>query len=328
MFLWDIWEEGKNFLDKEFDSILCIDNQYLQEYFACTYLIKEKNRALFIDNGTNSNIPILLDTLKKIGYKNEEVEFLIITHIHLDHAGATSKLIEFFPNAKILAHPKAAPHLINPKRIIEGASAVYGKENFYKMYGELKEIPESRIQIMKDEEEISFGERKLKFMYTKGHANHHFVIQDSKTNSIFTGDSFGVSYPIMREGKNFIITPSTTPTDFDSNEAILSIEKILKTKSTRAYLTHFNYFENLESGGEELIKGLKKMQNILDKLIELELKNEEQKLFTEKEIRNYYKIEIEKKKMNPKILDFLEDDIIINAQGINFVANRILRKKN
>ncbi len=309
------------------DSIICIDNHYIQENFACSYLLKEKDRALFIDNGTNSNISILLDVLKQNGYSKEQVEYLVITHIHLDHAGATSGLIEHFPNAKILAHPKASPHLINPKRIIEGASSVYGKENFSKMYGEIKEIPESKVISMKDEEEILFGDRKLKFYFTKGHANHHFVIHDFGTNSIFTGDSFGVSYPIMKSQKNFLIFPTTTPTDFDSKEAILSIEKILNTNSDIAYLTHFNSFEQMKLGAEELIEGLLKMQKLLDKLIELELKDQEQKTYTENFILEYYTKKIEKKKFPLEVLKFLKDDILINAMGINFVANRLLRKK-
>ncbi len=286
----------------------------------------EKDEALFIDNNTNSAIPILLNSMKESNIKNEDIRYLIITHIHLDHAGATSSLIKLFPNATVLAHPKAAPHLISPRRIIEGASAVYGKDNFQKLYGEITEIPESRIRIMQDGETIKFGDRDLKFIFTRGHANHHFVIHDSETNAIFTGDSFGISYPNMKESGSPFLIPSTTPTDFDALEAKISVQKILDTKADYAYLTHFDKWTNMQDGAEQLIEGIEKMEMIIQQLLSNDFDFEQQKAFTEKKISDYYHQKLNSKNIPNQVLDFLKEDIMINAMGINFTSNRLKKK--
>lgn len=307
-------------------KIKTIDCQYLKNEFASAYLMIEQDEALFIDNNTNSAIPILLNSMQESNIKNEDIRYLIITHIHLDHAGATSNLVRLFPNATVLAHPKAAPHLISPRRIVEGASAVYGKDNFEKLYGEIREIPENRIRIIKDGEILKFGERDLKFIYTKGHANHHFVIHDSETNAIFTGDSFGISYPNMKESGSPFLIPSTTPTDFDGVEAKISVQKILETKADYAYLTHFDKWTNMQDGAEQLIEGIEKMEEIIDKLINSNFNTDEQKHFTEKQISDYYHEKLSSKNISNQVLDFLKEDIMINAMGINFTANRLKKK--
>ena len=307
-------------------KIKTIDCQYLKNEFASAYLMIEKDEALFIDNNTNSAIPILLNSMKESNIKNEDIRYLIITHIHLDHAGATSSLIKLFPNATVLAHPKAAPHLISPRRIIEGASAVYGKDNFQKLYGEITEIPESRIRIMQDGETIKFGDRDLKFIFTRGHANHHFVIHDSETNAIFTGDSFGISYPNMKESGSPFLIPSTTPTDFDALEAKISVQKILDTKADYAYLTHFDKWTNMQDGAEQLIEGIEKMEMIIQQLLSNDFDFEQQKAFTEKKISDYYHQKLNSKNIPNQVLDFLKEDIMINAMGINFTSNRLKKK--
>jgi glyoxylase-like metal-dependent hydrolase (beta-lactamase superfamily II) len=306
--------------------IKTIDCKYLKNEFASAYLMIEKEEALFIDNNTNSAIPILLNSMKESNIKNEDIRYLIITHIHLDHAGATSSLIKLFPNATVLAHPKAAPHLISPKRIIEGATAVYGKDNFLKLYGEITEIPADRIRVINDGEIVKFGDRELKFIFTRGHANHHFVIHDSETNAIFTGDSFGISYPNMKESDNPFLIPSTTPTDFDALEAKISVQKILDTKADFAYLTHFDKWTNMQDGAEQLIEGIEKMEMIIQKLVSMNLDSEQQKVFTEKQISEFYKNKLNSKNISNQVLDFLREDIMINAMGINFTANRLKKK--
>jgi glyoxylase-like metal-dependent hydrolase (beta-lactamase superfamily II) len=309
------------------NSIHTIDCKYIYDEFACAYLIREGNEVAFLDNNTNSAIPILLKKLEEFNFKKEDVRYLIITHIHLDHAGASSQLIRLFPNAKILAHPKATPHLINPKRIIESASQVYGKENFLKLYGEILDIPEDRIISMKDGEVLNWGEREFKFIYTRGHANHHFVIHDSKTNHIFTGDSFGISYPKMKNGKSSILIPSTTPTDFDPEEALLSLDKILNSGASAAYLTHYDKWLDMKLGYELMQKGIQKMAWIQNQIIDSNNEDSEIEKFCKLEIESYYKSLLKENNLDLDIIHFLKDDIDINTMGILFSANRLKRKK-
>lgn len=308
------------------NSIQTIDCHYIVNEFAAAYLMIEKEEALFIDNNTNFAIPFLLSALEKNQIKKEQVKYLIITHIHLDHAGATSRLVQEFPNAIVLAHPKASPHVINPKRIIESASMVYGKENFIKMYGDILEVPSERVRSMQDNETIQFGDRKLTFIYTRGHANHHFVILDSKTNSIFTGDSFGISYPWLREGSYPFLFPSTTPTDFNAEEARISIEKILNTGADTAYLTHFDSWRDMKSGRDQMLLGIDRMEKIyLDLINSNKDDNGLQELAVAK-INSFFEEEFSKRNIPFSVLKKVDGDIEINAQGLVFAAKRAKRK--
>ncbi len=308
------------------NSIQTIDCHYYTDEFAAAYLMLEGEETLFVDNNTNSAIPYLLNALSANKISKKNVRYLIITHIHLDHAGATSRLVQEFPNATVLAHPKAAPHVINPKRIIESASTVYGKENFIKMYGEILEVPSERVRVMQDGEVLKFGSRELTFIYTRGHANHHFVILDSKTNSIFTGDSFGISYPPLRQGTSPFLFPSTTPTDFHADEAKLSIEKILKTKADKAYLTHFDSWTDMKSGADQMLFGIDRMELILKELVRSNQPDTELQILCENKIMQFYKEEFTKRSISFSVLDLLKPDASINAQGLVFAANRAKRK--
>lgn len=308
------------------NSIQTIDCHYYTNEFAASYLVQEGEEALFVDNNTNSAIPYLLNALSDKGISKNKVKYLIITHIHLDHAGATSRLILEFPNATVLAHPKAAPHLINPKRIIESASMVYGKENFIKMYGEILEISSERIRIMNDGEILKFGSRELTFIYTRGHANHHFVILDSKTNSIFTGDSFGISYPFLKEGSYPFLFPSTTPTDFHSEEAKLSIEKIFNSGADNAYLTHYDIWTDMKSGRDQMLFGIDRMEFIYKELIQSNQSIEELQIYCEGKIMEFYEEEFSKRNIPLSKLKLLKPDAQINAQGLVFAANRAKKK--
>jgi len=223
---------------------------------ACAYLIVEGERAAFVETNTTHALPYLLAKLESLGIPRENVDYVIITHVHLDHAGGASALLAACPNAILLAHPKAARHMIQPERLVASSKAVYGEENFQKLYGEINPIPENRVRIMNDGESLVFGNRQFDFIYTKGHANHHFCIYDSQSNSVFTGDSFGIAYPKLELGGRFIF-PTTTPTDFHAEEALRSLDLILNTGANEAYLTHFGSITNLSDAKKHLEKGIK-----------------------------------------------------------------------
>ncbi|UOG41273.1 MBL fold metallo-hydrolase [Leptospira noguchii] len=319
------------FYEKEvFTGLYTIDCDYISPGIACAYLVVENGEATFVENNTNHSIPILLEELRKVGRKPEDVKYIIITHVHLDHAGGTGLLAKHCPNATILAHPKAAKHLIHPERLIQSSIQVYGEENFKKLYGEILPVPQERVKCPEDEEEIRWGNRIFKFYYTKGHANHHFCIYDSLSNGIFTGDSFGLGYKDFAVGKEPILYPSTTPTDFDSEEAIHTIDKILSTGADKAYLTHFGVWKNLESGARQMKRGLHTMQSILSYGEKSDLEGKALLESCTEKVRDYLEGELlaqgivcgEREKM------ILEFDSKINAQGLVFQIERKKRNKN
>ena len=200
--------------------------------------------------------------LTRAGKKPENVEFLIVTHVHLDHAGGTSALLEHCPRATVLAHPRAARHLIDPSKLEGAARQVYGDAIFEKLYGRLAPIPSARVREMEDGASLRLGSRELRFIHTRGHANHHFS-STTRVRRILTGDSFGLAYPALQHKGHFIF-PTTSPTHFDPLEAKASLDKILATGAERAFLTHFGEIGNLPEAARQLREHLDFSEKLLE----------------------------------------------------------------
>jgi glyoxylase-like metal-dependent hydrolase (beta-lactamase superfamily II) len=197
----------------------------------------------------------ILEIVKNCYKKNiplENVDYVIPTHVHLDHAGGAGELMRRLPNAKLVIHPRGARHMIDPSRLKAGASTVYGEEMFKEHYGDLIPIPEDRVIIPEDESTIDFNGRLLKFLHTPGHAKHHFCIIDSMSNGMFTGDTFGVAYPELTGTELPYIFPPSSPVDFNPEDWIDSINRLMGTNSEQAYLTHFGKVSNLQPLAETL----------------------------------------------------------------------------
>ncbi len=303
-------------------KILTIDCQYVMPQVACAYLIVDRSRAIFVENNTSHAVPLLIEALKREGMSPEAVDYAIITHVHLDHAGGSGLLLQYCPNAILLCHPKAAKHVMDPGRLIASARQVYG-ESFDSLYGEILPVPESRIRIPQDGEEISWQSRKFQFLYTRGHANHHFCIYDSGSNGIFTGDSFGIAYPALSEDQSFIF-PTTTPTDFDPEEALSSLEKILETGADTAYLTHFGGVGDLKSRKKDLEEALLYFWSLCKEVESSDILNENLQGFFEERIRSYLYQAAESKGvvLDPTKKKILEFDVILNAQGLTYYVLR------
>jgi glyoxylase-like metal-dependent hydrolase (beta-lactamase superfamily II) len=242
--------------------IRTIDCEYLYPEFAAAYLLIDQPtgqpasmaRAAFIDNNTAHCVPLLLEALKNEGLTSSQVDFVIITHVHLDHAGGTSQLMKACPQATCLAHPRAAKHLIDPSKLIQSARQVYGDEPFERMYGKIEPIPASRVRLVEDSDQIGLGASgaaPLRFMHTRGHANHHMCIIEPETASIFTGDAFGLAYPALQR-QGLLIFPTTSPTDFDYATATESVDRIVATGSKQAYPTHYGAVKNLTQAARQL----------------------------------------------------------------------------
>lgn len=297
------------------DSNVVIDCHYTAPRVACAYLLCEKGEAAFVENNTAHALPHLLSALERAGYSPEQVRYVIITHVHLDHAGASGHLMQRFPNATLLCHPRAARHIVDPSRLTASARAVYGDGEFDRLYGTILPVPESRVQIMEDESSASLGERTLRFIHTRGHANHHFCIVDSKTAGVFTGDSFGIAYPDAQKRGAFIF-PSTTPTEFDPVEARKSVEKIASIPGLQhAYLTHFGAFDSIAEGREQLLEGIHAFESILNECTGLE--DPARTNLAQLRVKEYFE-----KRAGPENAALLAMDTLLNAQGISFAAGR------
>ncbi|GBF42717.1 zinc-dependent hydrolase [Leptospira ellinghausenii] len=307
-------------------TFITIDTEYADlKQVASAYLIEEEGYGIVVETNTTHAIPKILSVMDKQNVSPSNLDYIIVTHVHLDHAGGAWALLESCPNAVLLAHPKTAKHLIDPSLLIKSATAVYGKENFQKLYGEIKPIPKERVRVMEDGEFLDWKGHSFEFIYTKGHANHHFCIYDKKLNGVFTGDSFGISYPHLENGKSFIF-PTTTPTDFDAKEAIHSIDLILGTGANVCYLTHFGEIQNLKQSAEDLKIGLRHSQNAI---LELKQVPKENRLsFMEKQVELMIKILANRNSvtLTEKDWSLLRLDVNLNAQGLVYAFERNEKK--
>ncbi|MBL4685992.1 MAG: MBL fold metallo-hydrolase [Nannocystaceae bacterium] len=219
-------------------TVTTIDAKYLgHEEFVSTYLLQQGDRAAFIETANAPAVPRMLEVLAARGMSPEQVDYVIITHVHLDHAGGAADLMKACPNATLLAHPNAAKHAIDPSKLVRSAKGVYGEVLFAEMYGTIDPIAEHRVRIMGDNEALNWNGRELRFLHTRGHANHHFCVHDPAEGGVFTGDAFGLVYPRL-QGKGLFAVPSTSPTDFDAAAAKASIDRIVAIGAETAYLTH------------------------------------------------------------------------------------------
>ncbi len=309
--------------------VTTIDCHYVRENIAAAYLLHCGTKACFIDNNTNYAVPSLIKALAGAGYKPEDVEFIVITHVHLDHAGGTGLLLKACPNAKVIAHPRAAPHLIDPSRLVKSAQAVYGEKKFHDLYGSLESVPAERVITPTDGERLAVGDTELTFIYTRGHANHHFVIVDKKTQSVFTGDSFGIAYPMLQRGTKPFLFPSTSPTDFDAQEALKSLELVLASGAKQAYPTHFGVWKDMQAGADMLSGYLKEAQLLFDTLVAAKDNTPEEdykvafgmwrSLFDRELAARGVVLTEDENKM-------LQLDLDLNAQGVAFAAERARKK--
>lgn len=233
-------------------GITAIDTEYLYPGHAAAHLIVDSGRAAFVDVGANSSVPYLLGALDELGIAREAVDYVLLTHVHLDHAGGAGALLRELPSARALLHPRGAPHMIDPTRLIAGSQAVYGAARFRRLYGELVPIPAERVQVVADGERAQLGRRTLQLIHTEGHARHHYVVVDAAHASIFSGDTFGISYRALDTANGAFITPSTVPTQFDPEAHLASVDRMLQFEPESVYLMHFSRVTDVPRLGREL----------------------------------------------------------------------------
>src|SRR5262252_7164347 len=166
-------------------NIFAIDTEYIRPNLAASHLIIENGRAAFVDTGANSSVPHLLQALSQHGLEPADVDYVFLTHVHLDHAGGAGALMRSLPNAKCVVHPRGARHMIDPSKLVAASKSVYGEKRFAKLYGDLNPIPAERVITVQDGDRLNLSSREYTFIHTAGHANHHYCIIDQQAKIIF-----------------------------------------------------------------------------------------------------------------------------------------------
>ncbi len=227
-------------------GVTAIDTHYVRPLCDASHLIVHNGRAAFVDTGTAFSVPGLLKVLEIKDIDPDQVDYVLLTHVHLDHAGGAGQLMQALPNAQAVLHPRGAPHMIDPSRLVAGTIAVYGEEKYHELYDELIPIDEHRVLVVEDGDMLCIGERPLEFIHTPGHARHHYCIIDPEARGIFSGDTFGVSYREFDTDNGAFIFPTTTPVHFDPDAAHASIDRLMSYKPESIYVTHYSRLTELD----------------------------------------------------------------------------------
>ncbi|HKR76547.1 MAG TPA: MBL fold metallo-hydrolase [Rhodanobacter sp.] len=233
-------------------GIHTIDTGFVRPHFDAAYLIAEHDRGAFIDCGTNFAVPRMLAALDAAGLVPANVDWLILTHVHLDHAGGAGELIAQLPNAKLVVHPRGARHMIDPSQLWAGASAVYGENVMESTYGRLRPIPAERVVEAPDGHVVDLAGRALHCLDTPGHAKHHIAVHDTRSNTCFTGDVFGLSYREFDTANGPFILPTTSPVQFDPEALHASIRRLVALRPAAMHLTHYGRVEDVPRLAEDL----------------------------------------------------------------------------
>ena len=303
------------------DGISVIDSGYFSKDFAAIYILRQGNEVAIIETGNKYSATNVQKALEMDGLSFSDVSYIIPTHVHLDHAGGAGELMNRCENAQLIVHPRGARHMIDPSKLIAGVMAVYGEANYKKLYGEIMPIDSSRVIEADDNFILDFEGRELKFIDTPGHARHHFCIWDEMTGSMFTGDTFGVSYREFDKGNEVYIFPSTSPVQFDPEALIKSIEKLITYRPKRVCLTHFSAIDPTNKVVDQLIDGI----HFVSSLAKEYASHREAEEIIQDEMMSYFLKGV--KKIGNDDLEFCRDrlklDVEINTQGLIYWQQKI-----
>lgn len=298
------------------NGIVAFDAGYVRPILAAIHMLVEDGRVAFVDTGSNDALPNALAALKRLALDVTAVDYVILTHIHLDHAGGAGGMMAAFPNARLVVHPRGARHMAEPSRLVAGVTAVYGAEYVQRVYGEIVPIPAARIIEAPDGLVISLAGRQLLCLDTPGHARHHICIVDQKTGGIFTGDMFGLSYRELDvDGRQFIF-PTTTPTQFEPEEMRKSIRRLLSFSPEAMYLTHYGQVVEAQKKGDDLLRHL-------DALVDLAMSEKDRGVDRHQRIKQamtaYLFAQIRAhgcRLSDAQLGEIWETDLELNAQGL------------
>jgi hydroxyacylglutathione hydrolase len=222
------------------DGLFAVDANYLRADLAAIHLLIDHGRAGIVDTGTVHSAPRVMAALDVLGLSAPAVDWVMLTHVHLDHAGGAGALMAALPAARLTVHPRGARHMIDPSRLWQATCEVYGEQQARALYGELRPVAADRVVETPEGSSLRLGSRELRFLDVPGHARHHVAIHDLQSQRVFAGDTFGISYRALDVADRAFIYPTSTPSQFDPEQLRQSIRRITELRPRSVLLTHFS----------------------------------------------------------------------------------------
>jgi glyoxylase-like metal-dependent hydrolase (beta-lactamase superfamily II) len=240
-------------------GITAIDTGYVRPFFDASHLVVENGRAAFVDVGTRHSVGGLVAALEAKGLPPEAVDYVIVTHVHLDHAGGAGEMMRRLPKARLVVHPRGARHMVDPSKLWAGAAAVFGEEFVRTSYGEPVPVDPARILEAPEGLALELGGRPLRFLDTPGHARHHLCVWDETSRSMFTGDTFGLSYRELASARGAFVLPTTTPVQFEPEALLSSIDRLLAHGPAAMLLTHYSRVVEVDRLADDLRREIREI---------------------------------------------------------------------
>jgi glyoxylase-like metal-dependent hydrolase (beta-lactamase superfamily II) len=212
-----------------------------QRELNAVYLLPGDEPTL-VETGPDADAPVVLGALERRGLGPEDLAHLVVTHIHLDHAGGAGRLLDRFPRADVWVHERGAPHLIDPTRLVSSTARTYGEDRMLAFFGRPEPVDPSRIHAVVDADVISLGGRGLEVLHTPGHASHHVALADTATGAVFTGEAIGSHLPWVD-----VYRPALPPPEVDVEQALESVERI-RRRATVLMTSHFGPIADAAEG--------------------------------------------------------------------------------
>jgi glyoxylase-like metal-dependent hydrolase (beta-lactamase superfamily II) len=285
-----------------------------------SYIIHEESLTI-IETSASPSIPHLKKGLSKLNINLEDIQYIILTHIHLDHAGGAGLLLEECPEATVIVHPKGYRHMKDPSRLIAGAQMVYGKD-FNALFDPIKPIPEDRMIVKNHGEILQLSETcTLTFYDTPGHANHHLSIYDSVSDGMFTGDTCGIQY---RADTARFYLPSTSPNQFNPDSMREAINFFRKKKLNRIYFGHYGMTGEVEHALSEVEKWLDIFMDKATDIFDACAAMDENVESLTKELFTLVKSSVVEEGINPQhpVFHLLKLDLKVSSMGIVDYLNK------
>lgn len=233
-------------------GIYAFDAGYVRPQLAAIHLLVENGRVAVVDTASNACLPRALEALHALNLTPSAVDYVVLTHVHLDHAGGAGAMMQAFSEARLVVHPRGVRHMADPTRLFAAVQEVYGAEEAQRLYGDPIPIAFNRIVEAGDHFSFDLAGRTLVCLDTPGHARHHLCLLDTRSGRLFTGDIFGMSFRELDVDGRPSVVPTTTPTQFEPEAMHRSLDRILSHQPDALYLTHFSEVRDIRRLGDDL----------------------------------------------------------------------------